>query len=80
MASDKRQAASGAMMSNVGNPQVYEDGDQRCVYLRSSSVCGAERLTRVTRISAADQREEMERQKDELASGQKNAHRWDDPK
>ena len=45
MASDKRQAASGAMMSNVGNPQVYEDGDQRCVYLRSSSVCSAERLT-----------------------------------
>ena len=47
MASDKRQAASGAMMSNVGNPQVYEDGDQRYVYLRSSSVCGVGSLTLV---------------------------------
>ncbi|TBU26821.1 hypothetical protein BD311DRAFT_697805 [Dichomitus squalens] len=60
MASDKRQAASGAMMSSVGNPQIYEDGDQR--------------------TSSADQREEMQRQKDQLATGQKNAHRIDDPK
>ncbi|KAI0714746.1 hypothetical protein C8Q76DRAFT_692771 [Earliella scabrosa] len=51
---------SGAMMSNVGNAQVYENGDQR--------------------MSAADQRAEVQRQKAELAEGQKNAHDIHDPK
>ncbi|KAI0800523.1 hypothetical protein C8Q74DRAFT_421644 [Fomes fomentarius] len=51
---------SGAMQSNVGNPQVYEDGDQR--------------------LSAADQRAQMQRQKAELSEGQTNAHDIHDPK
>ncbi|KAI0713169.1 hypothetical protein C8T65DRAFT_574159 [Cerioporus squamosus] len=52
--------SSGAMQSNVGNPQVYNDGDQR--------------------ISEADRRAEIDRQKANLSEGQTGAHKINDPK